>query len=331
MALLSLLVNRALHAIATMVVMALFAFALMNTLGDPVQNMAGPEFSAADREALRAELGLDDPVIVRFASFLADAARGDLGMSFQYRRPVVDLLMERLPGTLELVIIAAGISIGIGAAIGIYAAVRPRSIATRLMLLGSLIGVSLPTFATGTLLIFAFAVVLPIFPAFGRGETVTIGCCWETGLLTASGLKALVLPGITLGLFQLGMVLRLMRSEMREVLRSDFVRYARARGLSERSVVFVHALRSASLPLITVAGINLAGLIAYSLITETVFQWPGLGLLFIQAVQFADVPVLAAYLVFVSFLFVTINLVVDTLYGVVDPRIRAGTRAGAAG
>jgi peptide/nickel transport system permease protein len=254
---------------------------------------------------------------------------GNLGLSLQYKRPVVDVLLERLPATIELVIVAAFISIGLGALLGVWAAVYPRGRIARISLIVSVVGVSLPTFATGALLIYAFAVALPILPAFGRGATVAIGCCWTTGLLTASGLKSLVLPAVTLGMFQLGMVLRLMRAEMLEVLQADFIRFARARGLTERSVVMVHALRNALPVVITVAGMNLASLVAYSIITETVFQWPGLGLLFIDAVQFADVPLLAAYLVFVSLLFVTINLIVDFLYGVVDRRVRVGRAAAA--
>jgi peptide/nickel transport system permease protein len=324
MALASLLLNRTLHAVGTMLFMAFLAFGLLNLLGDPVENMVGQELSSADKAAVRAELGLDDPFPVRFVRFVGNALHGDFGLSFQYKRPVLDLFLERLPATLELTIVAAFVSIVLGAGLGIWAAVHPRSRLSRFVLTGSIVGVSLPTFATGTLLIYAFVVTVPIFPAFGRGETTAIGCCWSTGLLTTSGLQSLVLPGITLGLFQFGIVVRLMRAEMLEVLQADFIRFARARGLSERSVVLVHGLRNAMLAVVTVAGMNLAGLIAYSVITETVFQWPGLGLLFIDAVQFADVPLLAAYLVFVALLFVVVNLMVDVLYGVVDRRVRVG-------
>ncbi len=327
MALLAFTITRLGHAIATMLVMALVAFSLLNLLGDPVQNMVGTELSSAEKEKYREELGLNDPIVTRFIRFVAAAAQGDFGLSFQYHRPIAELFVERLPATLELVLVAAAVSIGAGILLGIWTAVRPRDIRARALLIGSVVGVSLPTFVTGTLLIAVFVVAIPIFPAFGRGETVVIVGTWETGLLTVSGLKSLVLPGITLGLFQLGMVMRLMRAEMLDVLGSNFIQFARARGLNERSVVFVHALRNALLPIITVAGMNLAGLVAYSVITETVFQWPGLGNLFIDAVQFADVPLLAAYLVFVSLLFVIINLAVDLLYGVVDKRVRVGGSA----
>jgi len=316
--------TRLLHALATMAAMALIAFSLLHLLGDPVENMAGQEVSADDKERLREAFGLNASVPERFATFVLGLVQGDLGRSLQYRRPIADLFAERVPATVELVLVAAFVSIVAGTLLGVWAAARPDNIASRIVLTGSVVGVSLPTFATGTLLIYLFAVAVPIFPAFGRGETVDVWG-WQTGLLTRSGLMALVLPGATLGLFQLGIVLRLMRAEMLDVLRANFVMFARARGLSERSVVMVHALRSAMLPVVTVAGINLAGLVAYSLITETVFQWPGLGLLFIDAVQFADVPLLAAYMVFVAFVFVAINLAVDLAYRFIDPRIRAGS------
>lgn len=311
------------HALLTMAAMAFIAFALLHLLGDPIENMAGQEVSAEDKEMLREAFGMNASAPRRFVEFVFGLLQGDLGRSLQYRRPVVDLFAERLPATMELVLVAAFVSIVLGVALGVWVSIRKESWISRLILTGSVVGVSLPTFATGTMLIYVFAVSLPIFPAFGRGETVDLGW-WQTGLLTGSGLMALVLPGITLGMFQLGIVLRLMRAEMLDVLRQNFILFARARGLPERSVVLVHALRSAALPVVTVAGMNLAGLVAYSVITETVFQWPGLGLLFIDAVQFADVPLLAAYLVFVSALFVAINLAVDFTYGLIDPRIRAG-------
>lgn len=315
------LVSRALHALVVALVMAFLAFGLLNLLGDPVENMVGQEATRQDRQELRTALGLDDPVPVRFARFVGAAATGDLGISLQYKVPVRDLIRERLPATAELVLVAAGVSIGLGTLLGMTSALWPRSAATKFALAGSLVGVSLPTFATGTLLIFALAVVVPLFPAFGRGDTVELGW-WTTGLLTESGLRSLILPGITLGFFQLAMVLRLVRAELGEVLRANFVRFARARGLGEASVVVVHALRSALLPVVTVAGMNLAGLVAYSVITETVFQWPGLGLLFVDAVQFADVPLLAAYLMLVAVLFALVNLGVDVLYSAIDPRIK---------
>jgi peptide/nickel transport system permease protein len=311
------------HALLTMAAMAFIAFALLHLLGDPIENMAGQEVSAEDKERLREAFGMNASVPQRFAEFVFGLLQGDLGRSLQYRRPVVDLFAERLPATMELVLVAAFVSIVLGVALGVWVSIRKESWVSRLILTGSVVGVSLPTFATGTMLIYVFAVAIPIFPAFGRGETVDLGW-WQTGLLTGSGLKSLALPGITLGMFQLGIVLRLMRAEMLDVLRQNFILFARARGLPEHSVVLVHALRSAALPVVTVAGMNFAGLVAYSVITETVFQWPGLGLLFIDAVQFADVPLLAAYLVFVSALFVAMNLAVDFAYGLIDPRIRAG-------
>src|SRR5688500_918155 len=254
-------------------------------------------------------------------AFLGNAVQGDFGLSLRQVQPVSKLLVERLPATLELSIVAAIFALVAGIPMGVYTALRPRSFFSQILLAVSLAGVSLPTFLIGILLILIFAVQLGWMPAFGRGDTVQIGW-WSTGFLTPSGLRALVLPAITLGLFQMTLIQRLVRSEMLEVLRTDYIRFARARGLTDRAVHFGHALKNTLVPVITITGLQLGANIAFSIITETAFQWPALWLLFIQAVTFADVPVMAAYLCLIALFFVIINLVVDLLYYAVDPRLR---------
>jgi len=292
-------------------------------VGDPINNMVGQETTQAEREALRERLGLDDPFPVQFARFVGRAVQGEFGVSYRMARPVEEIIAERLPATIELATVSALFALVVGIAMGVYTALyRDRWLARVFMTL-SLVGVSLPTFLIGILLIFVFAVLLQWLPSFGRGDTVAIGGWWTTGFLTASGLKALILPAITLGLFQLTLIMRLVRAEMLEVLRTDYIKFARARGLSDRAIHFGHALKNTLVPVITIAGLQLGAILAFAIITETVFQWPGIGLLFISAIQFVDVPVMAAYLVMISLFFVLINLAVDLLYYAVDPRLRA--------
>ncbi|TAL00228.1 MAG: ABC transporter permease [Rhodospirillaceae bacterium] len=317
------LAQRLLQAAAVMVLAALIAFLLFNYVGDPVSNMVGQETSLADRLALRERLGLNDPWLWQFAHFVGHAVRGDFGISYRLQRPVSDLLAERLPATAELVAASALFAIFTGVPLGIFAAVRRRSPVAHVLSTLSLVGVSLPTFVIGMGLIYLFAVTLGWLPSFGRGEVVKVGW-WTTGLLTAGGLKSLVLPALTLGLFQMTFIQRLVRAEMLEVLQADYIKTARAMGLRGRTIIFKYALRNAALPVITIIGLKLGELIAFSIVTETVFQWPGMGLLFIQAVSFADIPIMAAYLLLVGFVFVAINLVVDVLYLAMDPRLRAG-------
>lgn len=320
------LIRRLFQAVLVMLTAALIAFVLFNYVGDPVNNMVGQEASTADRAALRERLGLNDPFIVQFARFVGNAVQGDFGISYRMQRPVADLLAERFPATIELVLVAGALAIGLGVSLGIFTAIHRGSWMSRSILTFSLVGASLPTFVIGIGLIYLFSVTLGWLPSFGRGEVREIGG-WTTGLLSAAGLKALILPAVTLGLFQLAYILRLARAEMLEVLQSDYIRTAHAMGLRERTVHYKYALRNAALPVITVIGLKLGDLIAFAVITETVFQWPGMGLLFIQAVAFADVPVMAAYLCMVAFIFVTINLAVDVLYAVLDPRLRVGAKA----
>ncbi len=318
---LSFLVSRLLQAAAVMLSVAFVCFLLFNFIGDPVSNMVGQEASPQERAELRHDLGLDDPVPIQFARFVGNAIEGNFGRSYRLARPVRDLIIERMPATIELVLCAALLALLLGIPLGVATALRRDSWGTRAILVFSLAGVAMPTFVIGILLIYVFSVEWHLLPSFGRGDTVKLGW-WSTGLATVSGLKALILPSVTLSLFQMTLVLRLVRSEMLEVLRTDYIKFARARGLTDRAVHFGHALKNTLLPVITVIGLQVGGLIAFSIITETVFQWPGMGALFIAAVGFADVPVMSAYLVMVSFFFVVINLGVDLLYAFIDPRLR---------
>jgi peptide/nickel transport system permease protein len=297
------------------------AFSMFRFVGDPVANMMGQEATQQDRAELTAHLGLDQPFPMQFARFVGNAVSGDFGISYRQGRPVSTLIMERLPATVELAALSALFATLAGVGLGVYVAIRRRGVLAQLIMSLSLVGVSLPTFLIGIGLIYLFAVELRWLPSFGRGETVRIGW-WTTGLLTASGLKSLILPVLTLGFFQLTLIMRLTRAEMLEVMRSDFIRFARARGIPERSIELRHALRNTMMPVVTIAGLQLGSVIAFAIVTETVFQWPGLGALFVNAVQFADVPVMAAYLVFVALVFVLVSLATDLVYLVLDPRLR---------
>jgi peptide/nickel transport system permease protein len=311
------------QGLVVMLAVAFIAFSMFRFVGDPVVNMLGQEATLQDRAELTERLGLNDPVPLQFARFVADAARGDFGISYRQGRKVSALILERLPATVELALLSALFAFVVGIGFGVYAAIRRDGWIANLVMSISLIGVSLPTFLIGIGLIYVFAVELRWLPSFGRGDTVRIGW-WTTGLLTASGLKSLVMPVLTLGFLQLTLIMRLVRSEMLEVMRADFIRFARARGIPERRIEFRHALRNTMIPVITIAGVQLGGVIAFAIVTETVFQWPGLGALFVTAVQFVDVPVMSAYLLFVAFVFVLTSLLVDLVYVALDPRLRGG-------
>jgi peptide/nickel transport system permease protein len=314
-------IRRLAEALLVMVTVAMLAFVLFRFVGDPINQMVGQDTTLEDRERLRQDLGLNDPYIVQFARFVGRAATFDFGVSYQVKQPVTKLISDRFPATLELALAAAFFALIIGIPMGVYTGIHRDSFISKAFLTISLVGISLPTFLIGILLIYIFAVTLGWLPSFGRGETVVIAG-WRTGLLSWSGWKAIILPAITLGLFQMTLVTRLVRSQMMEVLRTDYVKFARARGLTDRAVNFGHALKNTLIPVITIIGLQLGAIIAFAIITETVFQWPGMGLLFIQSVQNADIPVMSAYLLLVAFLFVLINFVVDMLYVYVDPRIR---------
>ncbi|GJE61261.1 ABC transporter permease [Methylobacterium trifolii] len=318
---LAFILRRALQSVAVLAVVGLIAFSMFRFAGDPVNQIVGADTPVAERAEVRRSLGLDDPTLVQFARYAGNVLRGNFGISYQFRQPVASLLAERMPATLELAFCATVFALSVGILMGVYCALRRETWLAKLFQAVSLVGVSLPTFLIGILLIFLFSVTLGWLPSYGRGDTVRLGW-WTTGFLTGSGLKALILPAITLGLFQMTLIMRLVRAEMLEVLRTDYIRFARARGLTTRAVHFGHALKNTLVPVITIAGLQLGSVIAFSIITETVFQWPGMGLLFVQAVQNVDIPIMAAYLLLVAAIFVTINLVVDVLYTVVDPRLR---------
>jgi peptide/nickel transport system permease protein len=315
------------QGLLVMLAVAFIAFSMFRFVGDPVVNMLGQEATLQDRAELTEQLGLNDPFPIQFGRFVIDAAQGDFGISYRQSRKVSELILERLPATVELAVISALFAGIVGIGLGVYAAIRRNGIIAHLVMSISLIGVSLPTFLIGIGLIYIFAAELRWLPSFGRGEVVKFGW-WSTGLLTTSGLKSLILPVVTLGFFQLTLIMRLVRSEMLEVMRTDFVRFARARGIPERTIEFKHALRNTMIPVITIIGLQLGGVIAFAIVTETVFQWPGLGALFVNAVQFVDVPVMSAYLIFVAAVFVIVNLAVDLAYLALDPRLKGATAVG---
>ncbi len=284
-------------------------------------SMLGQEATEADRIALRQSLGLDKPVWTQYLNFVGNVAQGDFGLSLKQGTPVIGLLKEKMPATLELAFSASIIATLAGIPLGVFVALKKNSVAAKWLMGLSLLGISLPTFFIGILLILVFSVWLGWLPSYGRGEVISLGW-WTTGLLTKDGIAHLILPAATLAVFQIALIMRLVRGEMLEVLRTDYIKFARARGLPQRKIYFRHALKNTLLPVITITGLQLGGIIAFSIVTETVFQWPGMGLLFIQAVQFADVPVMAAYLCLISLIFVIVNLIVDLLYVLVDPRLK---------
>ncbi|MDB5897836.1 MAG: transporter permease [Ramlibacter sp.] len=321
------ILRRFIQALVVMVAVAFIAFLLFQYVGDPVVFLLGQDAKPDQIRQLRADLGLDQPFFVQFWHFLVNAAQGEFGLSLRQGAKVSRLIVERFPATLELAFVAAALALVIGIPMGVYSALRRGTFTSQVFMTLSLVGVSLPTFFIGILLILVFSVTLGWFPSFGRGETVSFGA-WTSGLFTRDGWHHIVLPAVTLAIFQLTLIMRLVRAEMLEVLRTDYIKFARARGLSNRAIHFGHALKNTLVPVMTITGLQLGGLIAFAIITETVFQWPGMGLLFIQAVTFADIPVMAAYLCLIALIFVAINLVVDLLYFAVDPRLRVATAGG---
>ena len=310
------------QSLLVLLVITLIGFSLFRFVGDPVLNMVGQDTSELEIDRIRKDLGLNDPVLVQFGRYVLRVLQGDMGMSFRHGRPVADLFAERFPATMELALVSTIFALVVAIPVGVFTGIYPHHWSSQLFLGLSLAGVSLPTFLIGILLILVFSVYLGMLPSFGRGDVVMLGG-WSTGLLTWSGLVHLIMPAITLGLYQMTLILRLVRSEMLEVLRTDYIKFARARGLSNRAVNFGHALKNTLIPVITITGLQLGFILAFAIITETVFQWPGMGLLFLQAIEFADMPVMSGYLVVIGMIFVVINLVVDMLYLMVDPRLRA--------
>ncbi|MGQ3027236.1 MAG: ABC transporter permease [Ferrovibrionaceae bacterium] len=324
---LAFILRRLFQSVIVMLAVAFVSFVMFNFVGDPVNAMVGQDTTMQDREALREKLGLNDPMPIRFVRFVGNSLQGNFGLSYRTAEPVGRMIAERLPATLELSLVAATFALIVGLMMGVYTGLYRNSWLSRAFMTISLIGVSLPPFMVGILLILVFAVLLGWLPSFGRGDVVKIGG-WTTGFLTISGWKALILPAVTLGLFQMTLITRLVRAEMLEVLRTDYIKFARARGLSNRAVNFGHALKNTLVPVITITGLQLGAIIAFAIITETVFSWPGIGLLFIQSVYFADIPVMSTYLVMIGLIFVIINLIVDLLYFAVDPRLRLGGGGG---
>ena len=319
------IIRRFLQAALVLLTVAFISFLLFQFVGDPVSQMLGIESTQADRDRLRETLGLNDPFYVQFLHFVGNALKGDFGISLRQGVPVSEMIAERFPATFELAFVSVVFATVVGVALGVVVAIYRDTFLARFLMSFSLVGISLPTFLIGILFILVFSVWLGWLPSYGRGEVVTIGF-WTSGLLTVDGWLHLILPALTLSVFQLALIMRLVRAEMLEVLRSDFIKFARARGLSEKSIYFRHALKNTLIPVITIVGLQLGGIIAFSIVTETVFQWPGLGLLFIQAVQFADIPIMTAYLCLIALMFVFINFIVDWLYTVVDPRLRSGLK-----
>ncbi|MDX0518405.1 ABC transporter permease subunit [Sinorhizobium medicae] len=315
------IIKRLANAVMVMLAVALLAFLIFRLAGDPVEMMANEQMTQADRDDLRERLGLNDSLMTQYTRFVVNAAQGSFGISYRNGQDVLSLIAERFPATLELVLVATLISLLLGLPLGVLTAIKRGKWYTEGLQFLSIVGVSLPSFVVGILLILVFSVTLAWFPAFGRGDVVQLGW-WSTGLLTPSGRAAILLPSIALSLYQVTLVMRLVRAEMLEVLRSDYVKFARARGIPRWRIYFVHALRNCLMPVVTMTAMNVGSLIAFALITETVFQWPGMGMLFIQAVTFLDIPVMAAYLCIISFIFVVLNTLVDIAYAVIDPRLR---------
>ena len=315
------LLGRLGQSVLVLLVVSMVSFLVFRYIVDPTFSLWGEGASVAEREALLQELGFDQSVPVQYAGYLKQVLSGHFGISYRFRQPVTEVIASRVPATVELSLAAALFAVVGGIGLGVYTAMRRQSLVSRTIMGVSLVGVSLPTFLIGIGLIYLFSVELKWLPAFGRGTLVDVGG-WQTGLLTVSGLSALVLPAITLGFFKLTLIMRLVRTEMLDVLRSDYIRFARARGLRNATLYGRHALRNTLIPVITIIGLQLGSLIAFAIVTETVFQWPGLGLLFITSIQGVDVPVISAYLLMIGLLYVGINLVVDLLYAWADPRLR---------
>ncbi|WP_127145149.1 ABC transporter permease [Pelagibacterium montanilacus] len=324
---LAFILKRLAQSVLVMLVVALISFTMFRYVGDPVASLVSQEASIADQEQLRERLGLNDPIVEQFFRFVGNALQGQFGISYRLQQPVSELILSRLPATIELAFASATIALTLGIILGVFTALKPQSPVSGGVMAFSLVGVSLPTFLIGIALIYIFAVELQWLPSFGRGDVVDLGW-WNTGLLSESGLRSIILPAITLSLFQMTLIMRLVRAEMLEVLRADYIKFARARGLTDRAVNFGHALKNTLVPVITITGLQLGSVIAFAIITETVFQWPGVGSLFINSVAVVDVPVMAAYLMFIALVFVVINLIVDILYYLVDPRLRVGGARG---
>lgn len=318
---LSFIFQRLLQSVFVMLAVSLIAFSLFRFVGDPVAQMVGQETSIEDQENLRERLGLNDPLVTQYGRFVGNLSRAEFGYSYRTRQPVSEMILSRMPATLELGAVSLLISLLVGIPAGIYTALKRGGVLSNALLVTTLIGISVPTFVIGIFLIYLFGVTLGWLPTFGRGETVQIGW-WQTSFLTLDGWKSLLLPAITLGVYQLTLTMRLVRAEMQDVLKTDFIKFATARGINYRSLYLNHAFRNTLVPVITIIGLQLGGIIAFSIVTESVFQWPGMGLLFLDSIRYVDIPVMSVYLVLIALMFVVINLLVDLLYFAIDPRVR---------
>ncbi len=318
---LNFIIRRLLQSVFVMLIVSLIAFSLFRFVGDPVAQMVGQETSIEDQENLRERLGLNDPISTQYFRFVTSLAKLEFGYSYRTRQPVSEMIITRMPATIELGLISLLISLLVGIPAGVYTALKRGGVIANAILVTTLVGISVPTFVIGIFLIYLFGVELGWLPTFGRGGTSNIGW-WETSFLTLDGWKSLLLPAITLGVYQLTLTMRLVRAEMQDVLKTDFIKFAAARGINYRSLYFNHAFRNTLVPVITIIGLQFGGIIAFSIVTESVFQWPGMGLLFLDSIRYVDIPVMSVYLVLIALMFVVINLLVDLLYFAIDPRVR---------
>ena len=316
------LVKRVFQAIAVMFVISLIAFAIQGNLGDPLRELVGQSVSEEVRDQLREELGLNDSFLTQYLRFAGNALQGDLGTSYFFKEPALDVILRKLPATLELVFGATVIIVGLSIPLGVYTAIKPNSVLSRIVMGLSIVGISVPVFLTAILMIFVFSVELGWFPSFGRGDVVHVWGYWETNFATFDGWTHIILPSIALASIMLPLFIRLIRAEMMETLQSEYVRFATAKGISPFRIYFVHALKNTLLPVITVGGVQIGTMVAYTILTETVFQWPGMGFMFLEAVNRVDTPLIVAYLIVVGFIFVVTNTIVDLIYGLVNPTVK---------
>ncbi|MEQ6888107.1 ABC transporter permease [Halomonas sp. CS7] len=338
------LIKRLYHALLVMFVISIIAFAIQDNLGDPIQQMVGQSVPESEREALREELGLNDPFLVQYLRFAGNAVQFDFGYSYTFNQPTTEVIMRHLPATLELVAASTFLIIALSVPIGVYSAIRPRAWLSRFFMGVSIVGISIPVFLTAIVLIQIFAIGVSVspfpadtgwgawlnealstdggMPAYGRGDPINVFGTWDTNFASLTGLTYLVLPAVSLASIMLPLFIRLIRAEMLEVLQSEYVKFARAKGISLRRIYFIHALKNTMLPVITVGGVQIGTLVAYTILTETVFQWPGMGLMFLNAIQRSDVPLIVTYLMIVGLIFVITNTLVDLIYGLVNPTVK---------
>ena len=315
------LLKRTLQAILVMFIISIFCFSIQDSLGDPTRELAAMSMSVAERENLRDSLGLNDPLFVQYGRFVGRAIQGDLGTSYFFKEPTMTVILKKLPATLELAFAASIIIIVLSIPLGVFTAIRPRHWFSRLIMAISVIGISIPVFLTALAMIFIFSVTLGWMPSFGRGEIVPIWGYWSSNFFSLDGMAHLVMPAIALSSIMLPLFIRLVRAEMLEVLSSEYIKFARAKGLGSISVYFKHALKNTMLPVITVGGVQIGIMVAYTILTESVFQWPGMGFMFLEAVNRSDIPLITAYIMFVGFVFVVVNTLVDLLYGMINPMV----------